>query len=126
MIRCLIALVLLGSVSLMGTLPGIVSAQEEEEDYSWGIVSSVTSSQIIVKEYDYDQDKDLEVSYAMSPNVKFEGVASLKDIKPNDDIEIDYVVKDGKRLARVITVSREPEGAEEEYAPVESYEEESE
>lgn len=110
---------------LLCSVPGISLAQEVEElEYSWGKVSSVSSEQIVVTEYDYDADKEVDVTYTLDPEVELKNVESLEDIKVGDSVEIDYVVKDGKRVAKIITTVEEP--SEEEPTPSETYEEEPE
>ena len=110
---------------LMCFASGTSLAQEEEEtDYSWGTISSVSSNQIVAREHDYDKDEEVNVTYTVDPKVKLKNVKSLQDIKVGDSIEIDYVVKDGKKVAMAITV--EKPSYEEEYTPSETYEEELE
>ena len=108
--------------------PGISLAQEEEVeeklDYSWGIVSSISSNQVVVIEYDYDTQEDINVTYTLDPKVELKNVESLKDIKEGDNVVIDYAIKDGKKLAKIITI--EEPSYEEEYTPPETYEEEPE
>ncbi len=110
---------------LMCSMPGISLAQEEEEtEYSWGAVSSVSSNQVVITEYDYDSDEGLEVTYTVDPNAELKNVDSLKDIAVGDNVDIEYVVRNGKKVAKIITV--EKSSSEEEYPPSQTYEEESE
>ena len=110
---------------LMCSMPGISLAQEEEEmEYSWGAVSSVSSNQIVITEYDYDSDEGTDVTYAVDPNAELKNVDSLKDIAVGDNVDIEYVVRNGKKVAKIITV--EKSSSEEEYTPSQTYEEESE
>ena len=108
---------------------GISLAQEEEEtveetDYSWGTVSSVSSGQIVITEYDYDTDEKVEVTYSIDPNVKLHNVNSLKEIAVGNDIWIDYVIREDKNVAMGIEVKKPSD--EEEYTPEKTYEEEPE
>lgn len=110
---------------LMCSMPGISLAQEEEEmEYSWGAVSSVSSNQIVITEYDYDSEEGADVTYAVDPNAELKNVDSLKDIAVGDNVDIEYVVRNGKKVAKIITV--EKSSSEEEYTPSQTYEEESE
>ncbi|MBL7132091.1 MAG: hypothetical protein ISS45_11950 [Candidatus Omnitrophica bacterium] len=110
---------------LMCSTPGISLAQEEEEtEYSWGAVSSVSSNQVVITEYDYDSDEGVEVTYTVDPNAELKNVDSLKDIAAGDNVDIEYVVRNGKKVAKIITV--EKSSSEEEYTPSQTYEEESE
>jgi len=107
--------------SLISFVPTIVQAQEEEEtEYSWGTVTSVSSNQIVITEYDYNSDEESDVAYTLAPYVKLDNVNSLKDIAIGDEVWVDYVVTEGKKVAVSIEVK---ESSDEEYTP--SFEEES-
>ncbi|UCH12126.1 MAG: hypothetical protein JSW18_04735 [Candidatus Omnitrophota bacterium] len=95
--------------------PDISLAQEEEMEYSWGTVNSVSSGQIVVAEYDRSRDEDVYVTYTIDPKAKLENVNSLKDIAVGDSVDIEYVVREGKKVAKLITV--EKVSVEEEYLP---------
>jgi len=110
---------------LMCFVSGISLSQEEEEtDYSWGTVNSVSSNQIVVTEDDYDREEEVDVTYAIDPKVELKNVDSLKSIAVGDSVDIEYVVRGGKKVAMTITV--EKPSYEEEYTPSETYEEEIE
>lgn len=94
------------SFILIPLLIGISAAQEEEIDYSWGTVAGISENQIVVTEYDYNKDEEVDITYSIDPNVKFENVDSLENIAVGDSVDIEYVVKDGKRVAKVIAVEK--------------------
>lgn len=105
--KCLVALVLLAFISLAYSLDGTILAQEPEDmEFSWGVVKSVSSDQIVVTEYDYDRDEDVEVSYTVDPKAELKGVKSLKDIEAGDILEMDYVTSQGKRTVKVAVVEK--------------------
>ena len=79
---------------------------EEETEYTYGTVSSVSADQLVIKEYDYDNDQEVDITYTVGPDAKIQNAASLKDIVAGDSVEIDYVVKDGKRIVRNISVEK--------------------
>lgn len=85
----LIFFMLIGIISALLTMP--VSA-EEEILYSYGRVVSIGQGQIVVAEYDYDADTDINLTYSLDPSVELLNIASLKDLKPDDSIEFDFVV----------------------------------
>ena len=100
----LAALLVFGLVA-MGATPSF--AQETEEmEYSYGTVKSVSGNQIVVREYDYDKDEDVDINYDVDPAAKFDNVASIKDVAVDDIIEIDYITKDAKRIAKVIYIEK--------------------
>jgi len=98
------------------------AAEEGEIEYSWGIVSSVSSDQIIVKEYDYNSDEEVNVIYTIDPEVELANVSLLKDIVQGDTVDIEYVIKGDKKIARFISVEKAYDEKDDEYMPSESYE----
>ena len=109
---------------LMCYVSGAPLAQEEELQYSWGRVSGLSSNQIIVKEYDYESDEEVDVTYAVDPEVKIENANSLEEIAVGDSVGINFVVRNSEKVAKVIIV--EKSSYEEEHTPSETYEEEPE
>jgi hypothetical protein len=82
------------------------TAPAEDTDYTYGIVSSVGTDQIVIKEYDYDKDVEVETTYLVATDTKIENAASLKEIAKGDSVEIDYIAKDDKKMAKIITVEK--------------------
>jgi hypothetical protein len=102
-------------VILLFSVVGISYAQEvaEETDYSFGTVKSVTGDQLVVTEYDYEADKDVDITYTVDPAAKLENVDAVANIKAGDSIEIDFISKDGKKIAKALSVEKPlPEGEE--------------
>jgi len=91
---------------LMCSVPCLSFAQEEELEYSWGTVRNVSSDKIVVVEYDYANDAELEVAYTVDSNVKLENADSLQDITVGDSVEVEYIIKDNEKIAKVIAVER--------------------
>lgn len=104
-----------------------IFAQEENMEYSWGTVKSMSSGRVTVVEYNFDSDEDVEVTYSVGPEVKLEGVEFLSGIAVDDSLDIEYIVKNNKKIAVAIAVEK-PFTAEdaEEYAPLQADEEEYE
>ena len=95
------------------------SAQEAENDkFSFGKVVSIAADQITVKEYDFAKDADVEVAYSVTKETELGNINAVTDLKAGDDIVIDYVEKDGKRV--VTTLVKEEKGAEAPTAPAEA------
>lgn len=87
------------------------AAQEVDNDkFSFGKVMSVAADQVTIKEYDFAKDADVEVAYTVTSATELGNVASVKDLVADDDVVIDYVEQDGKRV--VTTLVREEKGAE--------------
>ncbi len=109
MLAPLFALVLAFTVNMP------VRAQENmnEDKFSFGKVINVSAQEVVVKEYDFAKDADVEVAYVITAETELGNVNVITDLVANDDIVIDYVEKDGKRV--VTTLVKEDKGAE---APV--------
>lgn len=90
----------------------VVRAQEaaNEDKFSFGKVVSVAGQKIAVKEYDFAKDADVEVAYEVTGETELGNINAITDLAANDDVVIDYVEKDGKRL--VTTLVKEDKGAE--------------
>ena len=92
---------------LMCSVSGVSLAQEEEDmEYSWGTVSDVSSNRIVVTQYDYESGQEVDDTYIVDPNVELENVDSLTSIAVGDNVDINYVIKGDKRIAKVITVEK--------------------
>lgn len=83
--------------------------EDEGTEFSYGTIKSVSANQIVVSEYDYDQDKDVDVTYAVPAEAKFENAATLQEIVVGDAVDIDFLVKDGQKVASIITVEKPAE-----------------
>ena len=87
-------------------------AQEDnnEDKFSFGKVVSINADQIMVREYDFAKDADVEVAYTVTADTEFGNVNAVAELVADDDIVIDYVEKDGKRV--VTTLVREEKGVD--------------
>jgi hypothetical protein len=111
-----VALALMAAGFLTVSLVGMSYAQDKPEmevpsvetEYSTGMVVSVdeTLNQIVVREYDYNQDQEVEVTYTVNQETTFEDVASLKDIAAGDSIEIEFVSENGAKIAKMVTIEK--------------------
>lgn len=93
-----------------GTKPAVVAKEMEEVDYSFGTVKSASAADVVVSEYDYETDKDIDVSYVLDPKAELKNVESAEKIAAGDSIDITYVMKDGKKVAKTISVEKIPAG----------------
>ena len=94
---------------LMCFVSNISLAQEEEElKSSSGIVRSLSSNELIVRQYD-DEWEEVDVTYIIDINVELKNVDAVKDIAVGDSVKIEYAVKDGEKVAKIITVEKEEE-----------------
>ncbi len=77
-----------------------------ETEFSYGTVKSVGTDQFVISEYDYDSDKDVDVTYSVPTGTKFENVTALQEIKAGDAVDIDFLTKNGQKVASGITVEK--------------------
>jgi len=102
----------LGVIILAGVfiflMHSFLFSQEEEYQWAWGEVVSVDAQNklINIKYLDYESDTEKEMSFVIDEKTNFEGVNSLSDIKVNDTVSIDYIIKDNKNIARTISVEK--------------------
>ena len=80
---------------------------------------------MVVLEYDYDKDAEVQVTYQVSAKAEFNNVKALADLKKDDNIEIYYKDADGKKVAEIIALEQptpETENAEdvEDMAPADA------
>ena len=97
--------------------PAVPSAEnmtvqpESGTEYAYGVVANVSPDQIVLLEYDYDTDEDIEVVYNIDAGTKFENADSLQGIVIDDSVEIYYKEIEGKKIASII--AKEDDGWEE-------------
>lgn len=112
--KYVLALAVIVSVCLY-FLPTFIQAQEaaqepaEETEFSYGTVKSVSGDQLVLSEYDYDQDKDVDVTYTVPPEAELENVTALSEVAVGDIVDIDFLVKDGQKVATLVTVEKPTE-----------------
>lgn len=88
-----------------------VSAQEADNDmFSFGQVVSIGDQQVTIKEYDFVQDADVEVVYDVTSETEYGNVTSLSDLVVADNVVVDYMEKDGKKV--ITTLVKEEVSAE--------------
>jgi hypothetical protein len=77
--------------------------QEEETDYSYGKVVSVKGNSITISEVIYDENADeetyQEVTYTITQDAKLENVSSIDTLEAGKEVDIEYVEKDGEKIA---------------------------
>ena len=82
----------------------------EEPEYAFGTVKNVSGDQLAINEFDYDTGEEKEVTYAVDSKTQFDNVASLKEVAVGDEVDVDYLEKDGKKVAVTVAVAKPLEG----------------
>lgn len=78
-----------------------VALEELIEEFGYGTVVSISAKEIRTKESDLN-NQEIEVVYVIHAQTLFKNADSYQDIAVGDDVEIDYVVKDGQNMASLI------------------------
>ncbi len=102
----------LGLTSPVFAVEDPLAADLDDAEYAYGTVAQVTPEALIVREYDFETGTTVEIAYQLDPEVIVNGVDTVQQIAVDDDVDIDYVTKDGRRLATVISVERYPAAPE--------------
>jgi hypothetical protein len=98
------------------------AALADDVFFAYGTVAKVEAGKLTMSEYDYENDEELNVAYEMDPAVVFKNVDSLKNICPGTTVEVNFIVKNNKRVATQVAVEDEA-GADEGDSTGEQYEE---
>jgi hypothetical protein len=75
----------------------------DDEDFAFGTVVSVSDTNIVILEYNFDSEEEVQMTYDVNGDTKFENVTALKEIVPNDEVEINFKEVDGKKMATFIS-----------------------
>jgi len=75
---------------------------EDDLMVTYGTIVSMADDKIVILEYDFDLDEDIEVAYMVDENTLFEEIESLGDLRVDDPLEIVYEEKGDERLALLI------------------------
>jgi len=95
-----------------GAAPAPATNEADEVDYSFGTVKSASAGEVVVSEYDYETDKDVDVAYTLDPKVELKNVDAADKIVAGDSIDITFIVKDGKKIAKSVSIEKIPAGAD--------------
>ena len=91
-------------------LPVPAVPAEDLTNYSYGTVVRASAQEIVLSEYDLATDGDVEVTYKIDPNVEMENIKAIEEVQPGDNVDLDYVEKDGVKTA--VYIAREVLGEE--------------
>ena len=83
----------------------VALAQENDVslDYSYGTVASVTADALVLKEYDFEADAEVEVTYIINKDIELNNIDSLEQIQPGDSIDVLFAEENGQKVAKMVT-----------------------
>ena len=88
--------------------PFFLQAQDDlENEYAYGTITSITDKEILLKEYNYEKEEFVEITYQLMPETKVRNTDSIKSILNGNQIEILYQDVDGKKNALVVVLETE-------------------
>lgn len=104
-------------VSVLVVLLSVAAfAQEDDVEFGYGTVVTINgdTKEIVISEYNWDTDAEVDVAYSVRDNVEVESASSWKDIPKGSYIDFEYVIEStGKKAIKYISVyeveSSEPE-----------------
>jgi hypothetical protein len=115
-ISVILALLVLVSVGLVlsedSALPQATSVPVPQENseantqWVWGEVVNVDSpgKALTLKYLDYETDQEKELSLSVDDATIYQNFKSLDEIQPKNNLSVDYILKDGKNIAKSINL----------------------
>lgn len=92
------------SIILAGSIVAQVNAQETKDlQAAFGSVIKTSENQIVISQYNSDQEIDQEVTYVVDPQTHIEGATTVGEIAAGQEVEILYEDLDGNKVARFIS-----------------------
>ena len=96
-------------------------------EFASGTVGSVASDRLVVSEYDYEKDEEIENTYFVNQKTELKGVNSASEIAVDDSVDIVYSTVESKNIAQSIAVEKpsvedDPPPVEQNAQPVETSE----
>ncbi len=86
--------------------PADAAVSADETEYAYGVVQRVADGSLVVNEYDLTAGKTVVATYGLDPKVTLTNVRSLDEIAAGDGVDIDYIVRNGARVATAISVEK--------------------
>ncbi|MDO8661809.1 MAG: hypothetical protein Q7K98_01125 [Candidatus Omnitrophota bacterium] len=88
--------------------PALPESSDSSTQWVWGEVVNVDSlgKAFTLKYLDYETDQEKELSLTVDDATSYQNFKSLDDIQPKDNLSIDYIAKDGKNIAKSISLEK--------------------
>ena len=100
--------------NILPAAPSVAPAAPQESNESpntqwvWGEVTSVDAQNkaLTLKYLDYETDQEKEMVINTDDLTSYDNAKSLGEIQLKDNISVDYIVKDGKNIAKTIGLEK--------------------
>ena len=99
----MILLGILFNANLLKAEDEAVATIDEDLEYTYGSIINSSPAEIIVSEYNYETDEEVQMMYILSPETKFSNVAGATNLVKDDNVDIYYKVTGGKKIAAMVT-----------------------
>jgi len=90
-----------------------VPSGESEAQWLWGEVVSLDTQNntFLIAYLDYETDSEKQITVNVDAKTTYENASGLVDIKPQDNVSIDYIISaDGKNIAKNISLEKPEAG----------------
>ena len=78
--------------------------EEVTDEFAYGTVVKVSDTEIVLNEYDFETDQEIENTYVIDENTTLDNFDALKDLSAGVDVGIYYVVSEGKKVVTLISI----------------------
>ncbi|HLF18364.1 MAG TPA: DUF5666 domain-containing protein [Candidatus Omnitrophota bacterium] len=95
------------SFGVMAISPVMAQEVEEQWEFTFGKVASVSNDQITISEYNLESEQEADVTYAVNATTEFVNIEGLSALKPGDDIEIEFKEEEGQKVAMAVAKDEE-------------------
>ena len=96
-------LILLVSGILMFSYNAFSQEEPLDEQFTFGNVVSASSEKLVLKEYNFDEDKEEEITYSIDAKTQYENASSFSDLAADDEVEVYFKEEKEERTATLIT-----------------------
>lgn len=88
--------------------PGLQENNDSNTQWVWGEVVIVDSQAktLTLKYLDYETDQEKELLLATDDSTSYQNFRSLEDIQVKDNLSVDYISKDGKNIAKSVSLEK--------------------
>jgi hypothetical protein len=80
------------------------SSANKDIEISYGTFVKASPNEIVLSEYDAEQDANVNISYEFTTDTKLTNAVSVDKISPGADIEIFYAMVNGKKTAKNLII----------------------
>ena len=99
--RVCFGIILAGGFALNARAQDTEGTKDLQAAFGSGVKSS--AAEIVISQYNSEQEMDQEVTYTVDPQTHIEGAASTVEIAAGEEVEILYEEMGGSKVARFIS-----------------------